>query len=73
MQTALDADCAPTAKDEVISEPNDAVAICKFVVCNCKDCVAICKLSVFDTRDAVAVCSSAEKFVGSPNPAIVDD
>ena len=59
----------PASKDEEISP----AAICKFVVCNCKDCVAICKLSVFDKDDAVAVCNSDEKFVGSPNPAIVDD
>ena len=63
---ALDADVAPAANEPEISAPNDAVAICRFVVCNSKDCVASCK-------DDVANANSCEKFVGSPNPAIVDD
>ena len=56
---AFDADDAPAANEPEISAPKDAVADCNEAVAKAKD--------------DVAISNSDEKFVGSPNPAIVDD
>ena len=64
---------AVSAFSRSVVPSSDAVDIDNCVVWDSNEAVATANSVVLVSSDDVATANSDEKFVGSPNPAIVDD